>query len=113
MSDEIKDSADNVLVWIPITGLVEGQDSQEVDFNMTTPRTGMLSASHDDRVNIFAKVVGGIYQNIDTDPIDLSVLSSGVTNFKVYAHALSPIEGLERIPISVTAGESKPAGWSL
>lgn len=111
----IYDAQDNELAYWPISGLVEGESSEVLTFKVETPVTnGLLAASKDDRVTIYArrKGVGASYQDIATDPIDLSALPVGPTEFEVFIQALSPIVGLERVPIQVTSGTSTPAGWT-
>lgn len=111
----IKDEIGNELVYWPISGLGEGESSGVLTFNVPTPQhLGRLRASIDSRVKVFCRVAGvGSYVDISSTSIDLAVLAGPDTDFEIYVEAQSPIEGLERVPISVVAGTSSSAGWSV
>lgn len=111
----IKDDAGvlDFTFW-PIPGLLEGQTSAVRTFTIDDLplENGTLYASEDDRIICWGRRTGiGSYQNLTTNPIDLSVLSGNI-EFQTYVEALTPISGLERIPLSVVAGSSASAGWS-
>jgi hypothetical protein len=108
----ILDADGNELVYWPISGLIEGEDSEVLEFTIPVPDyPTMLTASLDDRGIVWARKVGDAgYVNISTTPYDLSALS-GFQDFQCYVEALTPIVGLERVPFSVVAGTGSPAGW--
>lgn len=109
----IKDANGNEITYWPITGLIEGQDSIVLDFTVEVPVTpSALAASYNVKVKTWARKVGDTdYVDISVDPYDLSALSGDV-DFQGFVEAVGPIEGLERIPIVVSAGTGHPAGWS-
>lgn len=108
----IKDANGDELIYWPISGLIEGEDSETLDFTVEIPvEASLLSATIDSRIIVWAKKVGDVsFVDISNSPYDLSLLSGDV-DFQVYIEALTPIDGLERIPVSVMAGTSSPAGW--
>lgn len=110
----ITDSNNDELTYWPISGLVEGETSEVLDFTIENPSTpAVLSANQDDRLIVWARKVGDVsYVDIATTPYDLSGFSAGPLDFQCYVEALTPIEGLERVPVTVSAGTSSPAGWS-
>lgn len=109
----IKDSNGDELTYWPISGLVEGENSEVLDFTLEIPDVAAtLTANADARLIVWAKKVGDAsFVNISEDPYDLSSLSGDV-DFQAYVEALSPIEGLERVPVSVIAGTGSAAGWA-
>ena len=109
----IKDANGNELTYWPISGLIEGQDSEVLQFTVEVPETpAYLRAAEDERYIAWARKVGDTdYVDIETDPYDLSALSGDV-DFEMYIEATGPIDGLERIPIVVSDGTQYPAGWS-
>lgn len=110
----ILDSDGNELVYWPISGLIEGQDSETLEFTVPVPVTGgELSASADPRLIVWAREAGDVtWVNVSENPIDLTALAGTDVDFECYVEALSPIEGLERVPVSVNAGTGSPAGWT-
>jgi hypothetical protein len=108
----IKDTDGNELTYWPISGLVEGENSQTLQFIVENTGTGKVSASVDSRLIVWARPVGNpIWVNIAVAPIPLSGYPIGDVDFECYVEALSPIVGLERVPVSVVAGSSSAAGW--
>ena len=109
----ITDSDGNELVYWPISGLIEGENSEVLSFTVAVPtEEASITATYDARINVWVKKVGDAsYVNISTNPYDLAGLSGDV-DFLVYIEALSPIEGLERIPISIVVGSGSSAGWA-
>lgn len=109
----IRDTDGNQITYWPISGLVEGQNSEVLEFIVEASGTGRLSASFDTRGRVWAKrTTSGLYQNISASPIDLTGLIGDI-HFNCYVEALSPIEGLQRVGLSVIAGTSSPAGWVI
>lgn len=110
----ITDSNGDELTYWPISGLVEGDLSETLDFTIDVPTGGgSIIPTVDSRVYVWAKKVGDAsFTNISLTPYDLTGLSGSV-DFQCYVEALSPIEGLEMIPIAVTAGTSSAAGWVI
>jgi hypothetical protein len=112
----IKDSDGNDWTWYPVHGIVEGTELDPVSAFIATPIAGSILVSNGDpRVIVKARLAGTSdpYQNLATDPIDLAILPSGVTEFDVVVEAVdgSGVEGLERVPINVIAGTMEPADW--
>lgn len=119
----IRDANGNELIYWPISGLIEGADSEVLYFELDVPSTpSRLSATHDSRTNVWVKLLGGDadpppdppphfgYLNISIDPYDLAGLD-GVAEFNCIVEALTPITGLERVPLSIVVGTSSGAGW--
>lgn len=110
----MRDSNGVEVQYWPIPALTVGEDSETVVFNFDTPVTnGRLKSGFDARIKVWARVAGiGSYVDISTgDGIALSALSGPDTDFEVYVEALSTIDALDRILLSLTTGESAPAGW--
>jgi hypothetical protein len=107
----ILDENENELVYWPISGLIEGENSQELTFMLEGPTSGKLVGTEDDRVTVFArpKGVGAEYQDISNVPIEVNIVVN--TEYEIFVRANSPIEGLERVPVSVVLGSSNPAQW--
>lgn len=123
----IVDLNGNELTYWPITGLIEGQDSEHLIFSEVlvnlhpSPTTDarptnptFLYASFDSRVSVWAKQVSRAapFRNISLYPLDLTGIE-GEINVEIFVRALSPISGLERVPISVVVGTSFKAGWKV
>lgn len=109
----IKDTDGMEITYWPISGLIAGDTSQHLTFTVEVPGSNAtLSCTEDDRLIVWAKKVGDAsFVNLATSPYDLTGLSGDV-DFEMYIEALSPIEGLNRIPIIVSAGTSSDAGWT-
>lgn len=116
MAVEITDTDGVSLEYWPISGLVEGEESEVLFFevNFGTAVAGrILLATPDARVKTWAKKTGDpSFQDISDTPYDISGLS-GVVEFQTYVELIGPITGFERIPISVAVGSSSPAGWEV
>lgn len=111
---QFKDRAGNPLTYIQFTGLLSNGSSETVEFMVDpTPTAGMLSATLDDDVAVMCRVKDtGLFVNISTDPIDLSVINEGPdTVFELYLATGASIQGLYRVPLTIVAGSSLPAGW--
>jgi len=111
-----KDADGHVFTYWPITGLVEGENSEVLTFSEQTPSTnGFLRSTGNDVVNVWArrKGVGASYQNIVTTPIDLSGMPAGDTEFEIYLECIGPIpDGMEIVTLYVTASFARAAGWT-
>lgn len=109
----IKDAGGSELTYWPIPGLVEGEQTDVLTILVDTPVAGArLLASPDPRVRIWGREAGGgAYVDLGDEGLDLSALPAGETAFEIYAEAVGPIEGLERVALSVSAAVSAPAGW--
>lgn len=108
----MKDGLGNQLDYWPLSGLVEGQLSDTFPFKVATPAFAFLTATEDTRVKVWCRSVGvGLFQDIAIFPINLEFFPAGDTDFEFYVEALTPIMGLERVPITAVAAESEPAGW--
>lgn len=114
MAITIRDTDGVSLEYWPISGLVEGEDSEilffEVDFG-SSASGHELRATPDARVKTWAKKTGDpSFQDISDTAYDVSALT-GVVEFQTYVELVGPIVGFQRIPISVSVGSSSPAGW--
>jgi hypothetical protein len=109
----IKDLLGNDFEYWPLTGLIEGDDSEPVGFTVTVPYDGELKASTEPKVIVWARVVtaGPSFTNISTTGIDLSGYLAGELEFESYVEAVGPITGLERVYVNVGAFSPKPADW--
>jgi hypothetical protein len=110
----IYDEIGNELTYWPISGLTEGDSSEVLTIKITTPIVnGELFATSDDRYKVWArfKGVGDPYTDISAAPLDVNVNPLGDRELEIYVEVLSPIDGFERIPISVVTGTSTSAGW--
>lgn len=105
------DEADNEFVYWPLN-LIEGEDSDPVIVKKTGPFTGKLFSTEDVRFAVFARIndSGDPFQDIGTTPLELDFTDPEL-ELEVFGRANAPIEGLERVPISVVAGSSLPSGW--
>lgn len=105
----MKDGNDLELSYVPISGLGEGETTPVMIIKYTGPEAGLI-ATLDKRVTVWARKQGiGGYADLSTDPI---TLPNGVeTIIEWYVQARSPIVGLERVPVTITAGRSNTAGW--
>lgn len=110
----IYDNDGKELVYWPITGLVEGQDSEHFFLWIDTPAEAHFNASADVRLSIFGRVagLGGPFVELSGDGIDLSGMSEGQTRFEIYAHAEEPIEEVERVILNVGPFASIAANWA-
>lgn len=108
----IRDGNGDELTYWPISGVIEGDDTDPLLFTPTT-QGQKITATRDDRVVVKCRVAGaGPYTDISNGSLDVSALMlDGSVDFDIYATVMGPIEGLERIPITVTVGSSGPAGW--
>lgn len=109
----IKDSVGNEISYWPISGLVEGEDSETLDFTLELSGSlgVFLHATASAKCKFWARKVGDVsWKDIAVDPYDVSGLTGDV-DFEGYVEALTPITGLERVPVSVFVGSSEPAGW--
>lgn len=109
----ITDTLGNELTYWPISELIEGGVSETLEFVVPIPsHASELKGAADYRYIIWAKKVGdAAFVNLGTTPYSLAGLSGNV-HFQMYIEALSPIVGLERLPIPIVAGASAPAGWT-
>jgi len=110
----MKDANGDELTYWPITGLVEGETSQVLTILVTTPVVGgYLRASNDPRLKVWArpKDVGEDYVDIRFTGIALADMPVGDTEFEIYVEAVTPITGLERIPVAVSASGASAANW--
>jgi hypothetical protein len=109
----IFDAADEILLYWPITGLSEGQDSGHITIRRDTPVAhGVLVAESSSKLKVFGRVgSSGSFIDLALTGINLSALSSGRTSFEIYAHALSPIVGFERVTIAVGSATFSSAGF--
>jgi len=111
----ILDADDNEIVYVPISGLAEGQNSDEITFFLDGPITGKLVATDSDFAQVWARNPDTlVYQNISINPMDLTPFNVAVPyRFKAYVQALSTLsQGLERVALTVMHGINSPAGWS-
>jgi hypothetical protein len=110
----LKDNDGNDLMYWPIPALEEGEDSEVLTFKVQGPVAhGSLIADADTRVKVWARQgTSGPYSDIAINPLDLTALAPGLTVFQTYLEALSPIEGLQNIPIAVSAGIENAAAWT-
>ncbi len=107
----IKDADGNELSYWPISGLIEGEDSETLVFYVQGG--GTLYATESDKCIFWARRVGDpTWVNVAVSPYSLVGLTGDIA-FEGYVEALTPIVGLERIPLTVVAGSSGPAGWEI
>jgi hypothetical protein len=112
----ITDTDGNTITYWPISGLLEGENSEVLTFNagLGAAVAGTSLIANPDiagKVKVWAKrSVDVSYIDISSVPYDLSTVS-GNTAFNCYVEALTTIVGLERIPIAVFVGVSLPALW--
>lgn len=110
----MRDGLGNDIVYIPISGLVEGQSTPVFSVFVDLPSTGKFTSESSTKARVMGREAGTMmYVDIAQEPFDLAGMVGSEVEFELYVEALYPIEGLERIPLSVSAGEAKPAGWSL
>lgn len=110
----MNDENNNPIDYWPLSGVKEGDDSQVLTIKQATPlANGHLTCTYDARIIVYGrrKGVGASYVDLYASPIDLSGMPSGMTEFEVYAHINSPIDGRDRIPVSVVASVNGPADW--
>jgi hypothetical protein len=110
----ITDEIGEELTYWPVEAMAPGDTSEVLTFSVPVEDVGFLQATEDSRVKLWVrqKGVGATYQDITVDPIDLGPIPTGDTEFEGYVEAVGPVIGLERIPITVTAGLGHPAGWT-
>jgi len=109
----IKDANNVEMIYWPINGLVEGQSTDPIVLRIDTPVAGELRCEPNPNLRIMARVNGsGAYQDIASDPIDLSGFPAGQTEFQIYAEALSPIAGALRVVMYVSTSLNGPAAWT-
>jgi hypothetical protein len=111
----IKDADGNDLVFWPVSGMAEGDVIGPVLITITdTPLDAEFTTRVDPRLTVLARVNGvGPYLDISLNPIDLSSLPSGGVTLQVKLQANAPINGVERVPLTVGTYSSSPAGWVL
>jgi hypothetical protein len=109
----IKDAEGHQLSYWPIPGLVEGEETGVLTILVDTPVAGSrLVATYDARVRLWGRVAGsGDFVDLAQEGLDLSALPAGETAFELYAEAVGPVAGLDRVALSVAAGVNSPAGW--
>lgn len=110
----LKDSNGDDLTFWPISGLIEGEDSAILEFNFPTPQQGQLLSELDDRLEVYCREKDvGTFQDISQTPIVLSGYAvNAAREFEIFVRALTPISGLERIPLGVSIGTSTASGWT-
>ena len=109
----IKDTTGSEVTYWPISNLIEGQITGVMEFVIDTPVAGVLKTSSDGRLRVWARALGEpSYVNISVTGLNLSGYGAVETTFQMYAEALAPIEGFERVPLTVTAAVSSAAGWA-
>jgi hypothetical protein len=110
----IYDEDNRELLYWPITGLVEGQASEHIIIGVDTPQDRKLTVTDDSRLRVWARLEGtaDAFVDLAEDPIDLLGLPAGRTQFEIYCEATSPMEGLERVALSLSESGSMLAGWS-
>lgn len=110
------DSMDMDLTYWP-TSLKEGETSEVIEIQVETPFVGYLRATNDARARVWAKWMmfpANPFINISAGSgINLDGLSGPFADFAVYVEALSPIDGFERVPLTVVQSENRPAGWTV
>lgn len=106
----------NLMTYWPIPTLKENDISPTIIVQLIAPRNGYLRASLDARARVWAKWMQfplNPFINISAGSgINLNGIPGPYAVFQIYVEALSPIVGMERVPLTVMATESDPAGWS-
>lgn len=109
----IKDVDGDELAYWPVSGMVEGDTVGPESIYIDCPVEGTLSAGVDSRLEVRGRIAGvGSYVDLSSSPIDLSSLGPGTVEFEIELEALSPIVGLERVPVFLGTSSSGPADWS-
>lgn len=109
----MKDENGDKFEYWQITGLLEGDTSQTMTVKIETPVVrGRLSCEASEKIKVWARIKDiGDFVDLNESPIDLSGLPMGWTDFEVYVEALSPIIGLDRVPMNLNVSSSGAAGW--
>lgn len=111
-----KDEQGNELRYWPISNLAEGESSEVIRIKLDAPTSGKLKASVDSRARVWAKWTqfpSNPFVNISNGQgIPLDGIPGPYAVFDIYVEALSPIDVFERVPITVVASVSVPAGWT-
>lgn len=111
----ILDTNGNELEYIPIHGMKEGDTVGPFIIKIQTPDDSILMATKDDRVLVEGRVNGvGLFQDLATDPIDLSTMPAAMSEFEIKVTAITPWPGnspFERVPIRLLSASLGTADW--
>lgn len=99
--------------YIPIN-LIEGETSGEVTLNVypeQDPATLRASSSPD--ATIWAKIGAGVYQDLSTNPLDLSPFADSFTPVTFKVEAAANVPGVTRLRLTAGIGRPKAAAWEV
>lgn len=111
----IVDANGDELTYWAISGLIEGDNSDPLDYTVPSPSSvAYLRATHDDRLKIWTKKIGDAsFVDISTGTgYNMGPFAGTDVDFETYVEALDGITGLERVPVTIVAAVSYPAGWT-
>jgi hypothetical protein len=110
----IRDSQGRVVGYLPVD-LAAGEETIALVFQVTPAVAGeMLKSADNDLVSVHARLhgSGNPFQNLASDPIDLSSLPlDEPTEFDVKFVAAADITGRQHTRLAFRAAHSGPAGW--
>jgi hypothetical protein len=101
----------NVVEYVPLN-LGEGEESAPFTLRVAPEaEDAFLQAPADSRVTIMARIAPGAFQDLSTDPLDLSGYygSHADVDFKIVAAA--PLPGVTRVLISAYIPIRSAAAW--
>ena len=108
----ITDELGNELTYWPIT-LIEGEAGDPIIFTAPVPAgTSRLLCTSDERVSVYVRQAGteDDFKDITRTQVPLYSPSGEDMSFEIYVEG-GPVEGLERVPVTVSIGKSSRAGW--
>lgn len=111
----ILDDDANEIIYVPISGLAEGDNSDHFNFHLQGPLTGKLVATDSEFAQVWVKNPSTlIFHDVSDTPMDLTPFNASSDYvFETYVQALSTLsQGLERVALTVMRGINSPAGWS-
>ena len=115
----IEDQNGNEMTYWPISGLTEGEHSETIRISVLIAENGYLQAAQNSNLRIYARFLGtGDFADIADSPVSLdgplhNPPVSGRLDFEIYAAAVGPISGLERVALSVSASKGSSADWGV
>lgn len=110
----IRDAAGEELLYWPAGAVQSGEDGPVLVIGADTPAPGALTAEDVAVLRVMARLHGtaDAYQDLASEPLDLSALPAGVTQFDVFLRAAAGVEGVEHPVLTVAAAQSTAANWA-
>jgi hypothetical protein len=111
MSDKILDMSGSELLYWPVGAIKSGEISLTLDIQVKCGSGEFLSCEVNPYGTVFASDGVIAYQDLMTNPLDLTPYGSGFHTFTIYFQAVADLEDYIRLPLSVGFASHSPANW--